>query len=301
LVKRWGPSGATGTPRYERLNREVSSFQMQLDHLRGEHPEAWWLKSAETYVGKAAEARGLAAHATDENERDNQVGAGWYFLARAQGMTVFALEGNESALRNKVTGLRAEAVEKLSSWRKTAALDYLKDPPSAGDVHNALELLTGHFENQYFKISVARGLLRALTRTLVAVFALLFVFLLLQPLLWPDDLGITLRHALALALFGALGGCVSACFSLGGPWSTTRIPDVLSGVGITSMRPLLGGASALGAYVMLLGLGQIIGVDSKSSQLWPPLGPPALAIAFAAGFSERIVIKAVEGIASKQS
>ena len=83
-------------------------------------------------------------------------------------------------------------------------------------------------------------------------------------------------------LFGVLGGAVSAAQSISSRAASTRIPVQIQRGLLTAVRPLFGAAGAAAVYVLLSPT-----VDSVGA---------VLGLAFAAGFSERIVVQAVGSV-----
>jgi hypothetical protein len=94
----------------------------------------------------------------------------------------------------------------------------------------------------------------------------------------PDIVG-------GVALFGILGGALSGALSLMKGSDDRAIPEVLS-TGVTTLfRPVVGAIAGLASYAFLQA--DLFSVRASSA---------AYAVAFAAGFSERIVAKAAESI-----
>jgi hypothetical protein len=86
-----------------------------------------------------------------------------------------------------------------------------------------------------------------------------------------------------VALFGALGGSLSALRSVttaGQEGGRTRNPEQVQAWYVTVVRPLVGAAAALGVFVVLAP-----DVTSTAAML---------GVAFAAGFSEALIVRAVE-------
>ena len=96
------------------------------------------------------------------------------------------------------------------------------------------------------------------------------------------------RMVASAMLFGIMGASVSSIFSLAKGSTAARIPDQLVSFWITLARLAVGGMAALVVYAFLL---------SGLLQIGRPTPGLMLAIAFAAGFSERLVISAVETVA----
>lgn len=87
-----------------------------------------------------------------------------------------------------------------------------------------------------------------------------------------------------VALFGALGGGVSAFRSISGR-ARLRLPAHLLHGLLTAARPLLGTIPALAAFVLL---------QSGALGFRPTTTAAVLLVAFLAGFTERLVVRAVE-------
>ncbi|MGH8909825.1 MAG: hypothetical protein ACRD0K_25865 [Egibacteraceae bacterium] len=88
-----------------------------------------------------------------------------------------------------------------------------------------------------------------------------------------------------VALFGALGGGLSAFRALSSRVSRQRMPKHLVSGLLTAIRPLLGAIPALAAYVVL---------ESGVLGFKPSTTAAVLGVAFIAGFTERLIVRAVE-------
>ena len=105
---------------------------------------------------------------------------------------------------------------------------------------------------------------------------------------WAGDLGDpSVGFTALVAVFGALGACLSAIQSLGRAGAGGRIPEHVASSIITITRPALGAAAALGVYAIAASGLLNISLDEQEAHL------TILALAFAAGFSERLVLSAV--------
>ena len=88
-------------------------------------------------------------------------------------------------------------------------------------------------------------------------------------------------------LFGIMGAAISSMLSIAGRSVGTRIPQQLLAEIFTLARPVIGGVAALAIFAFLVsGLLQV-------GEIMPGL---VLALSFAAGFSERLVMSAVETV-----
>ena len=89
-----------------------------------------------------------------------------------------------------------------------------------------------------------------------------------------------------VALFGAIGATVSAIMSFGTAAPDARIPERQANALVTFARPFVGAVSALiVVYAFQSGL------IAPPEVVWVPF---AWLLAFAAGFSERLVMRAVD-------
>jgi hypothetical protein len=105
-------------------------------------------------------------------------------------------------------------------------------------------------------------------------------------------------------LFGLLGGTVSAMLRASDPSQSSRIPELTAAMRVTFMRILMGAASAIVIYVFIkspLGasLSKSVFSEGIGDSLKLPTSFTAYVIAFVAGFSERLVLRAVESVAGK--
>jgi hypothetical protein len=98
----------------------------------------------------------------------------------------------------------------------------------------------------------------------------------------PDSVGNVLWGY--VALFGALGGGLSAIRSISGRARLRLPPHLMHGL-LTAARPLLGVIPALAAYVLL---------QSGALAFRPTTAAAVLLVAFLAGLTERLVVRAVE-------
>ncbi len=143
----------------------------------------------------------------------------------------------------------------------------------------------GH--NRHYKVALVRGQRSLLLGILVVCIAL--VLTLAAVVDWDGDLGDPPIGFVALvAVFGALGACLSAIQSLGRVGAHGgRIPEYVASSLVTITRPALGAAAALGVYAITVSGLLNISLEGEEAHL------TGLALAFAAGFSERLVISAV--------
>jgi hypothetical protein len=142
-------------------------------------------------------------------------------------------------------------------------------------------------ETHWRKVNLIRT--RLLTTALVLVALLLLTFILVPTL--SGCAGLCFQSLLAVAVFGALGGLVSALRTreaIDTPSSTYYIQRTSLG-----LRPVVGAAA--GVVVYLIQLSGIITFFSSGSCA----GASHLVLAFVAGFSERFFIAQIETLASR--
>ena len=102
-----------------------------------------------------------------------------------------------------------------------------------------------------------------------------------------------LLFGVSILIFGMLGGAVSAMVPRDRETGRKRVPEQLSAATFSKLRPVLGGASALVLYVFVNS-----GLFPGGIQLTQGI---VLLFAFAAGFSERLIVRAITRVADSVS
>lgn len=104
------------------------------------------------------------------------------------------------------------------------------------------------------------------------------------------------KALVSVAILGLLGATVSAVLAAPDPRSTTRIPETASTVRVTVLRLFMGPAAAVLLYFVCQS-------ELARSIFKFDMGDAftILAIAFVAGFTERLVLRVVETIAGTGS
>jgi len=263
---------------YRRFQQNYDTARTALD-AKKEPPQ--WFAEADALL-KQAEAR--------IKERD--LDGAWHSLHAAARAEIPYLEGQELWDREQM--LSCEAVKITSKWRQCAIQKLVpgdQERPGEEDralrLHHAVGVLIDYFETQYYKTGMLRDHLRNLL--LISVTALV-VFLALVGLAgtpinqWPEWDWKTL---LAVLLFGVLGACLSATRKVSGESAASKIPELATATSVTVARTILGGIPALVIYAML---------RAKLIQTANLEMPQMLVFAFAAGFSERLVLKVLESV-----
>ena len=178
--------------------------------------------------------------------------------------------------------------------------DKSQAPPAAYRLYEATLLRDEHFNNGYFKLELVRSQLKLLSVILLVAFVT-FAAVLLDVLPIDGGAAITGQGGLAAsrktivsaALFGIVGAAFSAILSTAKVPAKSRIPEQISARAITIGRAVLGApAAVLALFLLHLGLIQIGGVDASSPFL-------ILTVAFVAGFSERLILRAIESVSGE--
>lgn len=168
-----------------------------------------------------------------------------------------------------------------------------EETPAPGDSSLAVRLecaqaqLDDYFQNQYYKSGLLKHQMRSLVLIgLIALAALMTLIFRTKQTLdeWDDWSWQTL---LVVLLFGILGASFSATLKLPTDLGKSKIPEFATSLAITLARTILGATPALAAYAFLRsGLFTIgAGTDGETPKA------VALAVAFGAGFSERLVLR----------
>ncbi len=283
--------------RWRRLASAITAYRVELGQRVSRCQET---QAAYAWVGPAYGALCRAELALCDGDIDK----GWKCFLAAQRMELFGLNPNEE-LQARVIVLREEA-EKLSSWRKRAAYELLgsmsEGTPDVEKVYVAALLRDEHYSNQAYKDGLLRNHVARLVLILALLLSTLFALLWLEILPTPDvlekappDYKEDLWMFLTVALFGLLGGTLSAMLKAPESTKSSRIPELTATTRITLLRLCMSAAAAIVIYVFL---------ESDLSD--PFLGSledikpyTIFAVSFVAGFTERLVMRAVGHVAGK--
>jgi hypothetical protein len=227
--------------------------------------------------------------------------AGWKYLQTAHRLELAA--GGPARLEAAAIAIRKEAAEKLNSWRKEAVKELLTTASGVAldpqKVCAAALLCDDHFNNEAYKSGLRRSnAMRLAISLLLAFLALLWIGkcgYLLAAIMAPADAGNLFKVLLTLAVFGWLGATVSAVIDMPKSGAPTRIPELVSTFQVTVLRVLMGPSSAIILYfVTQTQLSKMIFKLDVTNE-----GYIFLIIAFAAGFSERLVLRVIQAFDSK--
>ena len=270
---------------YRRWKRLASVIVVYDQELRGRAQSSSRLADG---LATIQEALRSASTALENGDIDQ----GWKCLFNAQRLELLYLYPDE--LDAAAMAMRHEA-DKLNGWRKAAVVGLLtvKDCENQrpNRVFRAALIRDEHYNNEAYKDGLRRGVALRLAVVLVAtLLALLWLSAYLGPTFSDNNLFATLR---SMAMVGLLGATISAMTDtprLG----STRIPEMASSIRVTLLRLLIGPASAIVLYFVIQS-----NFYSAVFRFGQPNGYAILVIAFAAGFSERLVLRVVETIAGK--
>lgn len=279
-----------GDIRARRLRGSVDTYAVELARRKEQQKEegtdkkAKWLAAAEENL-RAAEAA-LAR---------NDIDGGWRCFHAACGMHAFAMDDDE--LKSTASAVKHEA-DKIRKWRKDAIDKILSDESAVKpqQVFEAMSLLNGHFNNVYHKIGLFR---RQLTLVAFAFAIVIIAIIVMASLRYIPAIGsggvVESDIVIGVIVFGLMGGTFSSFFSFIKTPMKSTIPDRIAAGSITTMRILVGATSALIIYVL------------ARSSLFESIfsfrvtdDATVLFLAFAAGFSERLVKRAVGHLAESK-
>jgi hypothetical protein len=296
----------TGSARHERLEGSLRTAQAEIDRR---------ICARRQRAPDGAEAARSAAVAGDLSWEDGavkllaeassavamgQIDQGWRLLHAARRMEIFGFDP-EGELAALAAALREES-EKLKGWRQKAIERILgkAEKPAQIDVHavyRAAAIRDEHYDNQGYKDGLLKTQILTLVLILVATAGALLSLARGDFLFGQTD---GFHTVVGVMLFGLLGATVSAVFATSDTTQTARIPEITAASRLTVMRVMVGGASALVIYVFLKS--QLTAVfNEELAEAAKTLQPYTnYAVAFVAGFSERLVLRAVETVAGKE-
>lgn len=285
--------------RYRRLSGSIDAFRSELDELiRRRIPPG---RLAPTW---AQAARDLLVNAEESLNRW-RIDEAWKLFHAAVRMRVYGFDEDE--IKNESTAVRQEADKKLDGWRQKAVFKLIGHPecPSAAitadQLYQAMFIRDEHFNNQAYKDNI----FRRTTLTLVSILSALLIALILLfffdhlPLNQAADCpGFEKDLLIGLVLFGLLGSTFSAMTKMSDSGKPSRIPELVGARRITFLRIFMGAASALVIYIFtksqIATVIKIGGLELDKLEAYT-----IYAISFSSGFSERLVLKAVEKVSGK--
>jgi hypothetical protein len=288
---------AFGSPDRDRLASSIAETRITLDiQLQGVVDATLappWMCAAVRNLEKAE--RALA---------DGDIQQGWVALQSAQ-RWMLVDPSDPTKLERTAIVLRQEA-DKVSGWRAKAITDLICDPSgnllsinpnNAQRVIDAVALRDDQFNTTYFKIALRRRHLFNVFLLLLSAIGLSLVLAWngLLPRFSSDSSQVFASDTAQLVcviFFGVLGASVSVAQSLLSTDISAKVPAQQIGAFVVWMRPAIGGAAAIASLV-------ILAANSKMKILtYDATGSAAviLIVAFAAGYSERFILGAMDRI-----
>lgn len=183
---------------------------------------------------------------------------------------------------------RSDYTEGLAKLLTQIARDEIAAPSLAAErrsVFHAMRIRDEHSENVHRRLALLGRQMAVLSLVLAAALLGVLAMAFSAPLNL-DDPPTGARTWIWVPLFGALGGCFTALLSVARRSPLSRIPEQREQWLFTAGRPLIGSAAALVAYALFEAEILSLGPADTSGAL--------LAIAFAAGLSERLVTGALD-------
>jgi ADP-ribose pyrophosphatase YjhB (NUDIX family) len=285
--------------RAERLEGELKTTRVELDYAikkaAGKDESPAWGVHAMELLDKA-----------EIEMRNNNLDLGWKKLHAAGRLSIYGMTDGE--LAGKADTIRIEA-EKLNEWRKSAIYKLLGDPDhpladlNADSLARAARIRDEFYGNEYYKNRLTQDVFSVLLFTMVVstVGIVLYFFLTdIENLIIHNDAGrsvSTLGMVVGVLLFGLLGGSISSLFHIRDSSVNTRIPEIISHNFVTVVRVIIGGGSALVIFIFLES--ELSGLILQDIDLKPANPFTYFAFAFVAGFTERLLLKAVSSITGR--
>ena len=287
---------------HKRLENAVKQFSVELDRLsadasvevkaEGERIPPAWVGAAKKHLENAKKALEIS-----------EVDPGWQSLHAAQREIVYGYTPAE--LADATATIREEAKDKLSNWRGRAITKLLNDKDgfgkllSGGDtktisesrkrLHDAMEIRDESYATQYYKIALRQ-------RNLIVVFIVCVILLFALPVMssnnfFPSEIGDWKRLA-TIEIMGILGAFFSVIRLLTASKVKGKIPDQVLGSVVTWVRPVVGSIAAVATYFFFKAgfLDSIFSTSITSKDVG------IYSVAFASGFSERIIVNVMANI-----
>jgi 8-oxo-dGTP pyrophosphatase MutT (NUDIX family) len=284
---------------YKRLQAAYGPFEIQLRRKIEQSERKRYL------AGTALQHLDRIRYALETGEIEQ----GWRHFYEAVRISI-CMDDDPKSRHCQAIAILNEATQKLSSWRKTTVMNLLADTSpvdAAGTLQKvpadkpqnvkktvtdyemsvALQMMHEHFSNTYIKVH--RYQYQCVILAMVGLIALGILTISLPGL--GDQVRLDNPSLLlSIIAFGALGGVISSIFTISKEWDPKKkIPDLILNSWMTLMRPLVGSISALAIVIFLMSGILNLNMGTVSVYL-------VLAVAFASGFSERIIIAGVEMI-----
>lgn len=309
------PSGRTGEVNelgYQRLEGELNTFRTEFESLIAQTDAE---DGTPAWIDRGHRLLGMADDALEEGNLQQ----GWSYYHAAKRLSIHGIEavGGAPALRGEDQELLKEAENAPFGWRTDAVRERiasadgtLREDLTVVDLQAAHQLIHEGYESIHrkrhhlqsqFRYLRLGGLLTILTFLLVAIGGagaglIPSPFVEFQPADAADaTAGNSANPAwflLYVVLAGMLGASLFGLRSLRhGPISTST-PQYLSGFQASVARLVVGAGSALAVF--FFARSELLTIDAGGGLT---TGPFLIALAFAAGYSQRFVHATVEAVA----
>lgn len=298
--------GSSDNAGHLRLEGELGGFRAEFESLAaevdadadGDDPD--WIARGRELIGKA-----------DESLEHGRIEQGWYYLHAAERLAVYGIEeiGGREALEGEARELLVEAKHSSLSWRAEAVRERLENEDgtlkevTGADVRAAYELLHEGYQSVHLKRQHLQSQFSWLKRGAILAIAGFVLFALASVRLeampspffrFSDGSSAAPEgYLIYVVLSGTLGATLFGLRSLRRQSASGNVPQYLTGFQISLTRVLVGAGSALAVFFLLRAelLSVNVGAGVHS-------GPFLVALAFTAGYSERLVHTTVESVAS---
>jgi ADP-ribose pyrophosphatase YjhB (NUDIX family) len=288
---RWYPS-------LQRLRSTIEAFEPELEtaiEAAQSNPE---LTKCTNW---ATRSRALVVRAK-ELLREGDADAGWRVLKVADRLSFYGLDGEK--LASEATLILIEAADdgkRVSTWRSKSIRALLADDDGKLNskhhlysVVRARRTLDEHYDNVYHKLKLLRSGLIVFSLASALAVAAWIIFLPFRPKVvsvtseFPTYLIPQRWLWVGLILTGILGALVSGFLSsIGGDKAKLKIPAELSATNITLARLSLAMVAAIAISILLLS--GVLKISTPSYEIM-------LAVSFIAGFTDRLLVKAIESV-----
>lgn len=300
---------SVGSRRLEsELHTVRAEFESIVAEAGGQGSDDGWIERGRDLLEKAEKALEVG-----------KIEQGWSYLHAANRLSIYGLEavGGEEALHGEARVLLVEAENAPLGWRAEAVRERIANADGAiretltsNDLRAAHELLHKGYESIHRKRKHLQSQFRYLRMGgLVAIIAFVLVAiggvelgLLPTPFFefqsgsssgsGPADPAASVWFLVYIALSGIIGATLFGLRSLRQQPAATSTPQYLTGLQAAVARLVVGAGSALAIFFFVRSGLLTIGSETTLTK-----GPFLIAIAFVAGYSQRLVHTTVESVA----
>jgi hypothetical protein len=272
---------------YKQLDNALDPFEIELHNLISRRQEEGqpispWAENAMKMLECAKTALSLG-----------EVQLGWGYFYKAELLSLHLMD--EKMLLDKAKKVLNRSEERLEDWEKKTVRDLIGQAVQGGawsvregvrvdEVYSALETIQQHYIDAYTNLDTAMFQLRILA-TISVVLSLFIIWSLMN--YSGQVVANNVFLLLSSVLFGGIGGSVSGIITVANNSRKGDTPTQLLSSWITIIRPIVGAAAALAISMFLLS--GIVNLGDVTNNL-------IFAVSFAAGFSERVLISAVDKV-----